>query len=1067
MALPKFDEVYKSLNDAQRQAVDSIEDGPVMVIAGAGTGKTRVIGARIAKILKDTDLNPSNILCMTFTDAGVSAMVNTLIQIIGPDGYKVKVCTFHSFCNEVISSHPELFPQVNKDAEPVTEVEQVRIILDLLSKLDIESYLRPYAKQDTYLNQCMNIISRLKREYIHPDEYKKSAEESKTFFKGVKGDFAELRGINYRKLTPETFNDLFKKIESKGFGGYQFIVNIQHIVSEMLRELNDLDGKEAAKHLTSIRQYIKDTFNKSFSESIIGRQIDFAKIYEGYQNALIKTKKYDYDDMIVYTVDTFKTNPELLSEYQELYQYILVDEYQDTNAAQNEAVFLLGSFFPNPNIFVVGDDDQSIYKFQGANTQNIFAFKEKYKEYVKIITLTNNYRSHQLILDAAGAVIKNNESRLVKLMEGVNKDLKAKPELSTRPIEVAEFINQDQEALFIIDKVKSLLKENVEAGNVAILCRDNKDIEYIRDMLAKAGVPASRDEGEDIFNSPIIRQLFNLLKYLVDQSNNEALFMFLNAGFANILNADVIRLNNYANKTRSSMSELFLDYERPFAEAGLKDKDAMVQMAVKFNDWRIRMHNTNAVVFFNELINESGLMNYILELPAKVDELGKLNRLYKEIKALTEKDNKYTLSRFVSDLELYDSYGIDLIDSQTNLIQNRVKLSTVHKSKGLEYRYVFLFNCVNKKWSNKTNTDKIKLPSAFIKGDVVATDNDEERRLFYVALTRAMEHVVITYSTNSDTARSVKEPAMFIKEIPENLVQFKKYDNKESLVRAEEFVLSNKSKLNISDEMRSRLLQNIEDLKLTITHINSYLKCPRCFFYKTILRIPKLKTESLSLGTTIHETLKYIQVYLNENSKPPSQEQIFIRFKNSLEKEFLKLEEYNNVLEKGQRILSKLITEKCEIFVKGSVCEKNMGVYNLIWEGIPIAGKIDLIRFLTDDKKSVEVIDYKTGNPDTKSSQLSQKNLGDYYKQLLFYKLLIESTPQLNWKVGKGTLIFVEQSRKDEKSWIQKEYAIKESDYEALKMVVKKVYSKIKNLEFDECGDKCDNHELHDINLNM
>jgi len=334
-----------------------------------------------------------------------------------------------------------------------------------------------------------------------------------------------------------------------------------------------------------------------------------------------------------------------------------------------------------------------------------------------------------------------------------------------------------------------------------------------------------------------------------------------------------------------------------------------------------------------------------------------------------------------------------------------------------------------------------------------------------VAMTRARKNLFMTYATKSDKAKSVKQPAQYIIEVPEAYLRKSTDEAKESYIKAQQFVLANRNNLDISKETEESLRENIKNLKLTITHVNSYIKCPRCFFFNTILKIPKVKTESQSLGTVIHESLKFIQVNLNETGKIPDIKIIHARLEDILNREFLTSIKYDSVMEKSKKLLDKFVCGNKDFFVRHSITEKNMGPYSIIWEGIPIAGKIDLIKFNPDDKKIIEVIDFKTGNPDTKGSQLSQKGLGDYYRQLLFYKLLIESAPQLNWKVMMGTIKFIEPSREDGDKWIERSYDLNIQDYELLKAKVKEVYKKIQNLEFDECGEKCDNHQLHEINL--
>jgi DNA helicase-2/ATP-dependent DNA helicase PcrA len=899
----------------------------------------------------------------------------------------------------------------------------------------------------------------LKREYIHPEDYKIEIERSYEFAKKTLESVTIFKKIHYSKVSERDIANLINEFKLAG-GDSGFVGHCEHIFNEYKNA--NYDEKEAKKAIGKIRKGLIELYQKHFDLNSILKQKEFAKVYEQFQAALKDNMKYDYDDMIVYVVDAFKADPDLLNEYQELYQYILLDEYQDTNAAQNEAVFLLGSYFPNPNIFVVGDDDQSIYKFQGANTQNIFAFREKYEEYLKIITLTNNYRSHQLILDAAASVIENNSTRLTTLIDGIDKRLKAQASIEKRPLEIDEYRTREEEMYHMTQVIKDLLMQKVPPQEVAILCRDNKSIDDLKTFFAKAGISAAREQGDDITESVFIRQLISLIRYLSKPEESFDLFTTLNSQFLGICSQDLIRLNLFAYRSNANLSELILEPGDRLAALGLQNMEKIQTFVSKLVDWRQRLFNSDAIVFFNELINESGYLEFILACPEKVSEIGKLNRLYQELKDIVGKNKDYTLMDFISDLDLYQEYNISLLDTYSALTQSRVKLSTVHGAKGLEFDYVFLFDCADKKWSNTASREKIRMPIALTGGGYAAADNDEERRLFYVALTRARKHVTISYHINSETGKTQKQPAEFIGEIDAKFTIKKQHTDPQELTDAMTFTLANTKKLDLNDESKAMLAEIISKMRFSITHINSYLKCPRCFFLKTILRIPQLKSASLALGTAIHETMKYAQNELNETGQIPSIDLLISKYEEKISNEYLATNDRSDALDKGKKLILNYFPENMQSLVKGDVTEKNMGVYGVNWEGIPLAGKIDLIHFIDDLKKNVSVIDFKTGNPDNRSAELSQKGLGDYYRQLLFYRLLVENVPSLDWHVIKGKIVFLEKSHKTHE-FMENEFDLATEDYDKLKLLVKDVYKKISDFEFDECGNKCDNQGLHEI----
>ena len=364
--LRKFEEEYSKLNEKQRIAVDTIE-GPVMVIAGPGTGKTQILASRIGKILLETDAQPENILCLTYTDAGAMAMRKRLLQFIGPDAYKVNLYTFHAFCNDVIQENLSLFEKTALD--PVSDLEKIELFKELIDSFPKNHPLKRY-RGDVYfeINNLQSLFSNMKKEGWTPEFINKKIDEYLTSLP-TRDEF-----IYKRKYKEYNAGDLKKdKIE------------------------------EEKERMEKLRAAVDE--------------------FDRFQQLMRKKNRYDFDDMINWVIKAFEENKNLLAGYQEKFQYILVDEYQDTSGTQNKLVELLISYWDKPNVFVVGDDDQSIYRFQGANVENMIDFVGNYKDDLLTVVLTNNYRSTQPILDVSKTLINRNEERLVKKIEGLSKDL--------------------------------------------------------------------------------------------------------------------------------------------------------------------------------------------------------------------------------------------------------------------------------------------------------------------------------------------------------------------------------------------------------------------------------------------------------------------------------------------------------------------------------------------------------------------------------------------------------------------------------------------------------------------
>ena len=415
-----FNSAYLNLNEKQRLAVDTI-DGPVMVIAGPGTGKTQILATRIGKILLETDTNAENILCLTYTDAGAVAMRKRLLNFIGPDAYKVNIFTFHAFCNEVIQDNLSQFNKTILD--PISELEKIQLFKDLIDTLPKNHLLKRY-RGDVYfeVSSLQSLFSTMKRE----------------------------------GWTPEFL--------------------IKHIDAY----INELSVNEDFIYRNNrVGQWTKGDLKPSYYEEKDRMEKLRSAVHEfdRFVNMMKERNRYDFDDMINWVINAFVENNNLLASYQERFQYILVDEFQDTSGTQNKLVELLISYWEQPNVFVVGDDDQSIFRFQGASVENMLQFSKKYEQELLKIVLTNNYRSTQPILDTSKILINRNKDRLVNQIEGLSKELISSnnklKELKNNPV-IHEYESQHHEMIGVVTKTQELLKEGVSPGKIGIIFKENK-----------------------------------------------------------------------------------------------------------------------------------------------------------------------------------------------------------------------------------------------------------------------------------------------------------------------------------------------------------------------------------------------------------------------------------------------------------------------------------------------------------------------------------------------------------------------------------------------------------------
>ena len=415
--------MYEGLNEKQRLAVDTIE-GPVMVIAGPGTGKTQILSARIGKILIDTDAAPENILCLTYTDAGVVAMRKRVLEFIGPDAYKVNIYTFHAFCNDIIQENLSLFEKTSMD--PISDLEKIEMYKELIDGFKKNHLLKRY-RGDVYyeINNLQSLFSTMKREGWTPTFINQKIDEYIACLSD-RDEYRCKRAVG-----------IFKK-----------------------GDIRTDKIEEEKERMEKLRAAVNE--------------------FDNFQSLMRKRNRYDFDDMINWVIKAFEENPQLLARYQEQYLYMLVDEYQDTSGTQNRLVQLLINYWEKPNVFVVGDDDQSIYRFQGANVENMLTFAESYKNDLLTVVLVNNYRSVQPILDISKSLIDGNQERLIKQIEGLSKDLESSHE-KWKNIkkedccpQLKQYETQRHEMIHTTLQVEKLIHDGVAPGLISIIYKEHK-----------------------------------------------------------------------------------------------------------------------------------------------------------------------------------------------------------------------------------------------------------------------------------------------------------------------------------------------------------------------------------------------------------------------------------------------------------------------------------------------------------------------------------------------------------------------------------------------------------------
>lgn len=998
------------LNPQQEKAVNQIE-GPVLVVAGPGTGKTHILAARIGKILQETDTNPGSILCLTFTDAGVFAMRERLQEFIGPEAHRVNIYTFHSFCNTIIQENLELFGR--HDLEPLDDLERVELIRRLIDELPFDHPVKSL-RNDPYFyeNHLHDLFKRMKSEdwpvdFVHEkiDEYLRDIPTRKAFI--------------YQRNTKNN-----KKGDPK-----QVLID------------------DATKRMERLRAA--------------------AALYPRYTQLMEQARRYDYDDMILWVLRGFEKNEALLRTYQERYLYFLVDEYQDTNGSQNHVIQRLIEYWDSPNIFIVGDDDQSIFEFQGARLQNLMDFYYHYKNSLELVMLIENYRSSQHILDASKALIDGNAKRITNLLPNIEKTLVAKNEKfagSTLLPMITEYPNRTQEEVDLVSQLESLHQSGFPLNEVAIIYAKHKQVRNIVSLLEKKGIPYNTKRQVNILDLPLIRKLRSLLQYLNDEyhspySGEYRLFRLMYFNFLGIPPGALAKLSFFMAK-HSRAEKLrwrnVIADEQKLGEVGVEDPEPFLTFSKLLDSLIGDLSNYSLLQLMERVINHSGLLSFILQQPDKSWQLQVVNSFFEFVKKETDKKPRLTLKSLLDTLANMDANRLPIEILKTITANDGVNLVTAHSSKGLEFQYVFMIDCIKDEWEPRNSGNQFRFPFP----DTLTLSGEEDavearRRLFYVAMTRAKEQLRISYS-RKDIGGKLLNRALYVDEV------LKGAGLNVQHAEITEAVLSDAVALQLLELQKPRIPAHekdeidelFKDFTMSVSSLNKYLRCPLSFYYESVLKLPAAQSEAASYGLAMHYALQK----LFENRKQskskilPSKQEFAGYFSTEMNRQrgYFSPKEFERRLQLGQFHLGNFYELNKSSWPAKTQAE--FKVKNVEWQGVPLTGVIDRIDF--EDGHIVRIIDYKTGSTDHKKvSRPTESNPlgGTYWRQLVFYKILYEQQ-QGQHVVKEAEIAYLEADNRDR--YNREKVVFNASDVEAVQNMIRDTYEKIMAHEFYEgCGE--------------
>lgn len=1017
-----FEDAYRAANPPQREAIDRTE-GAVLVVAGPGTGKTQIIAARIAKIIQQGS-QPENILCLTYTDAGTIAMRERLLSFIGATAYRVDILTFHAFCNTVIQANPSFFGY--GDLQPVSELEKRAFVKEVLDALPHDNPLARVAG-DLY-SDAPNLLKLY--EAMKKEDWRAEA-------------IAAAVDLHLEELPSDPSMRYSRKYTDRKSG--------------TVYQPGDLkvDAFEAKR-----KSYL--------------RLKAAVQTFADYQRVMGENRRYDFDDMILWVIAAFRENPELILDYQERYQYVLVDEYQDTSGAQNEIVDLLMEYWDDPNLFVVGDDDQSIYRFQGANIENILSFHGRYAP--KVVPLTENYRSSQQILDAAGALIALNSQRLAGAPGlGVEKILRANRPEGVKP-EVRVYPNLLQEALGIAREIEEQHARGGDLGRVAVLYRNHRQVEPLIDYFTGRGIPFSVRRREDVLQTTLIRRLVAVCRYLQGElvrphGGERQLFHILHYPVFGLEPLEVARL--FAMRRSADPDSPFLPVrELMRREAGFRHASELIESLLSSLCGMTLQELVQAV------INRFGFLTHAQGSAETIWNLEQLNTFFDFVKDETARTPRLTAEQFIAMLELMESQQIGLPAERIACNFGGVNLITCHSSKGLEFSCVYLLGCVESEWEKKRTPPSFTIPPNMLHLQRTADDGavEELRRLFYVAMTRAEESLVISYASRDNNDKPLAR-SRFVAELEQSglvtmsSLQFEPAELEEAMA-----LLLLEPVPSVESIFKSDFVgELLRDYKLSVTHLNSYLACPRAFFYTRVLRVPEPRNGATAFGSSVHDSLEYLFTQMLRYPGrlfPPREEfiRVFIREMEKRQDSFTEVE-FTRRLQKGAETLGMFYDRYVDTWHKDVFLEKNFTA--TLADGVRINGLVDKLEKFGDS--IVNLVDYKTGRFDRKKFQppdparvaraveagkepaFEDLHGGNYWRQAVFYKIMVESCPEQHYAVSSTEFVFVEP---DEKSggFISQKVEIEPEHEDIVREQIVTVYRKIMGREFEQgCNDRyCD-----------
>lgn len=1074
------------LNQEQQAAVEYL-DGPLLVLAGPGTGKTQLLSAKVAYILQNIDVNPENILCLTFTDAGAENMRARLQTMIGKAALDVNIHTYHSFGSNLLERYKSYAENFNRKLDaPIDEVMQYKIIRDIQKSLPVMDILR-----DSDTKDIISTISSAKAARLTSDDLKTIAEQniedSRELSEEISPILLNLKPREKFAIGLETTYQPILEILLNKSSPDPIVKNIERLPNILAKNLHQVIETASAEEKPKIsvlnkwrdkcfERYLEDSKNPSsekfrLKDAIANKKLlSLAGIMKKYEEYLASSSLFDFNDMIECAIQYLKEDAGFRMQLSEQFQYILLDEFQDTNPSQFELIRLLTDY-EKPTVMAVGDDDQAIFEFQGANASNLRDFQEHYD--AKVITLVNNYRSTGEVLGLSRHIAEQVEDSFAKNYQ-IDKTLTSMRDQWAGDQKVSlqvsrhEFPGAEAEYYWIAQKIRSLLDSGEDPTDIAIIAPKHKNIAPILPYLKAKNIDVTYEKRDNILSDEKMSMIIQLAKFVHRLSRREQpiehLLEILSYPFWQVPPSVAVQAVEQKWGSTKTVAEYLAGDPQLENIADFLMNLAAISETTPLELWfdylignvELNGYASPMIKYFQENSSEAELLEFYENLNTfRQKVLQHAHNLHPENPEFTPR-----LADFVTTIEDFELSNTQIMRISIYRDSGRaIQVMTSHKSKGLEFKHVFLTSVDDSAWGkSKGNNNKLTLPANLSQIRHTGITDDEKLRLFFVAITRAKDELIMTSSERNADGGEIKRLRYLNESSRDDDEQKSPY-----LLPAMQSITLHQDELTTTEKIETMRLgwigayqklepnimellrERMKDYRLSASDLTTFIDViyggPQSIYQSRILHCPSEPANfSMCYGSLIHQIFEQVTTQgIDDNSAREL-------FRTEANKAVLGDDEKKDLLEKGEVSLKIALDQFGNILRHPNAkAEVNFSPEKLNIDGVPVSGKIDHIN-IDPAAKTIELYDFKTGNYHPEGWN-THPSLYKYRLQLGFYKLLLNRSPNFrNYTVTHGHILFVTP---DQNSRVyDKIYEFNDTDEQELKQIVRAVYQQITSLAF-------------------